>query len=55
LPADLPLATRCSFDNTSDKTISFGLHTSDEMCIVLLYYWPATEQPGFADLRQLTP
>jgi hypothetical protein len=40
--ADLPIQTRCSFNNTTAKTVKFGLNTSDEMCMTVLYFWPAS-------------
>jgi hypothetical protein len=31
----------CTYDNTTDDTVTFGLDTTDEMCLGVLYYWPA--------------
>jgi hypothetical protein len=45
---DAPLQTRCSFNNVTNAPVQFGLHTSDEMCVAVLYYWPATVQQGLA-------
>lgn len=38
---NVPIRTRCSYNNTKDQDVSFGLSTNDEMCAVLFYYWPA--------------
>jgi hypothetical protein len=43
IPANAPISTNCAFNNTTSSTVHFGLHTSDEMCMVVLYYWPAKE------------
>ena len=31
----------CTYDNTTDATVTFGLTTQDEMCLGVLYYYPA--------------
>jgi Copper type II ascorbate-dependent monooxygenase, C-terminal domain len=31
----------CTYDNTTDNTVSFGLSSTDEMCFGVLYYYPA--------------
>ncbi len=31
----------CTYDNTTSNTVNFGLTTADEMCLGVLYYWPA--------------
>lgn len=36
--------TRCTFDNPGDTQVKFGLHTSDEMCVNVLYFYPAVER-----------
>jgi hypothetical protein len=36
------LHMRCTYDNTSDTAVSFGLSTTDEMCFGAFYYAPAT-------------
>lgn len=46
IPADTPIQTQCSYMNTTSNTVTFGLHTGDEMCVVALYYWPAVGAPG---------
>lgn len=46
--ANAPIQTRCSYNNTTEKTVNFGLHTGDEMCIAVLYYWPETTAPGLS-------
>jgi hypothetical protein len=46
LDQDTPIQTRCSYDNTTDQTVQFGLHTSNEMCVVVLYYWPQMAGTG---------
>jgi hypothetical protein len=43
---DVPIQTRCSYNNTTDKTVNFGVHTGDEMCIAVLYYWPEITPSG---------
>jgi hypothetical protein len=37
----------CTYDNTTDKTVSFGLSSTDEMCFGVLYYYPATTQSSY--------
>jgi hypothetical protein len=37
----------CTYDNTSDKTVSFGLSSTDEMCFGVLYYYPAKTQSTY--------
>jgi hypothetical protein len=36
------LTVRCTWDNPTTAPVSFGLHTSDEMCFGVFYYYPAT-------------
>ena len=31
----------CRYDNPTEKDVNFGLTTSDEMCVNVLYYYPA--------------
>jgi hypothetical protein len=40
-PAD-SLTIRCTWDNPGPTAVAFGLHTSDEMCFGVFYYYPAT-------------
>jgi len=40
-PAD-SVTIRCTWDNPGSTAVSFGLHTSDEMCFGIFYYYPAT-------------
>lgn len=35
----------CTYDNTTDKDVKFGLHSGDEMCVDVLYHYPA-EKPA---------
>ena len=44
------LTTRCTFENTSDRMISFGEDTADEMCINWVRYYP---KGGFSCSRML--
>mgnify|MGYP002147856917 CR=1 FL=1 len=46
IAADVPIQTRCSYNNNTDKAVNFGLHTGDEMCVAVLYYWPETQASG---------
>ena len=44
----------CTYNNTTDNTVNFGLSTQDEMCLGVLYYWPADPSQvgqycGFSD------
>jgi hypothetical protein len=48
---DEPIKTRCSFDNTTDKQVTFGESTNEEMCIAVLYYYP---EQGGSSLRLCT-
>lgn len=41
----------CHYDNPTDTAVSFGLHSSDEMCVNVLYYYPATEPPTYCGLQ----
>ena len=36
------LNVTCTFDNTTDDTVHFGESTTDEMCLGVFYYYPAT-------------
>ncbi len=31
----------CTYDNMTDKDVKFGLHSGDEMCVDVLYHYPA--------------
>jgi hypothetical protein len=33
----------CTFDNPGETDVHFGLSTHDEMCLNVLYYWPAMD------------
>jgi hypothetical protein len=48
IPENQPIVTRCSYYNTTQRTVRMGLHTGDEMCIAVLYYWPAVGQSGLS-------
>ena len=48
---DEVIKTRCSFNNTTDKTVVFGESTNEEMCIAVLYYYP---EQGGSSLRLCT-
>jgi hypothetical protein len=37
------LTSTCSYDNTTDSTISVGEHAEDEMCLIGVLAWPAGE------------
>ena len=44
----------CTYNNTTSNTVNFGLTTQDEMCLGVLYYWPADPNQvgqycGFSD------
>ncbi len=44
----------CTYDNTTSNTVTFGLTTQDEMCLGVLYYYPADPNQvgqycGFSD------
>jgi hypothetical protein len=41
-----PIQTRCSYFNSTAATVNFGLHSSDEMCVAVLYYWPSAGPSG---------
>jgi hypothetical protein len=45
------LTTRCTFENTSDRMITFGEDTEDEMCINWVRYYP---KGGFTCSRMST-
>jgi hypothetical protein len=32
---------QCDWDNTTNATVSFGEHATDEMCFFWAYYWPS--------------
>lgn len=40
MPGDV-LETRCTFRNTSNRTVYFGERTEDEMCFNFVRAWPA--------------
>ena len=40
----------CSYDNPNDKEVKFGLHTSDEMCLEVLYHYPAAKPSAYCGL-----
>ncbi len=35
------LTTTCSYDNQTDRPITYGVETQDEMCAMFLWVWPA--------------
>ena len=41
----------CTYDNPSDKDVSFGLHTGDEMCLEVLYHYPAAKPSAYCGLQ----
>jgi cytochrome c553 len=47
MPGD-SVTTTCTFDNTTDGTVSFGQSTTQEMCYNFTYAWPAhaLDNPG---------
>ncbi|MBM4377085.1 MAG: hypothetical protein FJ095_18545 [Deltaproteobacteria bacterium] len=42
--------TSCTYDNSTDAAVSFGLHTKDEMCVNVLYYYPAKERSRYCGI-----
>jgi len=42
--------TSCTYDNPKDKAVEFGLHTDNEMCVNVLYYYPAKERSSFCGI-----
>ncbi len=40
MPGDV-LETRCTYRNTSSRTVYFGERTEDEMCFNFVLAWPA--------------
>ncbi|MCC6649242.1 MAG: hypothetical protein IT374_27190 [Polyangiaceae bacterium] len=40
--------TRCTWENTTDKTVTWGEETSQEMCFNLLTYYPRIPLPQFS-------
>lgn len=45
------ITTRCNFDNPLDREVSFGLHTDDEMCVNVLYYYPASKPSDYCGIQ----
>ncbi|NUP10912.1 MAG: hypothetical protein HOW73_33115 [Polyangiaceae bacterium] len=41
----------CQYDNSSDANVEFGLSSSDEMCVNVLYYYPATTPSKYCGLN----
>ncbi len=41
------LATRCTWDNSTDSTVKWGEATSEEMCFNLLAYYPKIDLPQY--------
>ena len=41
------IATRCTWDNTTDSTVKWGEATSQEMCFNLLAYYPKIQLPQY--------
>lgn len=44
------IETSCTFDNPLDTAVEFGLHTANEMCVNVLYYYPAKERSSFCGI-----
>lgn len=42
--------TTCTYDNVTDAAVKFGLHTNDEMCVNVLYYYPAKERSRYCGI-----
>jgi len=42
--------TSCTYDNPADTSIAFGLHTKDEMCVNVLYFYPAKERSRYCGI-----
>jgi hypothetical protein len=40
----------CRYDNAGDTDVHFGLSTTDEMCINVLYYYPAKKQSTYCGI-----
>jgi hypothetical protein len=43
---NVPMQIRCTYNNTTTSDVQMGLSTTDEMCIAVTYYWPATVDQG---------
>lgn len=43
------MSTSCTYDNTTDKTVSYGETTRDEMCYFVLFYTPFDRLGGCID------
>lgn len=41
----------CSFDNVTSKEVDFGLSTTDEMCLEVLFYYPAKTASQYCGLQ----
>lgn len=41
----------CHWDNPGDKDVGFGLGTHDEMCVNVLYYYPATKRSAYCGIQ----
>jgi hypothetical protein len=48
VPENAPIQARCSYDNVTSSTVEFGPSTTDEMCVAVLYYWPAAASAGLS-------
>lgn len=46
IASDQVISTTCVYNNTTDGTVWLGGLSTDEMCFVTLYYWPATRDNG---------
>ncbi|MFO0755864.1 MAG: hypothetical protein U0359_05205 [Byssovorax sp.] len=40
----------CTYDNATDKDVKFGLHSGDEMCVDVLYHYPAKEPAKYCGI-----
>lgn len=45
-PGDL-VTTRCAWQNPTDRPVTFGERTDDEMCYAFVMYWPRIEEPSW--------
>ena len=41
------IETRCGWENATDNPVSWGEHTTDEMCFAFLGYYPVVQDPAW--------
>jgi hypothetical protein len=41
------IGVTCTYTNPSNQTVSFGESSTDEMCLGVLYYYPATKASSY--------